>query len=124
MNDALYYEATVDFTRDPVRFRNEKINDVAFYIDVVGMDEQSAVRALNGAGYTNISVVYEKSFEAEGTVFRQSPEYSTAPNLDKTTVIVLTVSRNETETQVPPPTQEPTQPVETTEETLPEFDVQ
>lgn len=124
LNDALYYEATVDFTRDPVRFRNEKINDVAFYIDVVGMDEQSAVRALNGAGYTNISVVYEKSFEAEGTVFRQSPEYSTAPNLDKTTVIVLTVSRNETETQVPPPTQEPTQPVETTEETLPEFDVQ
>ncbi len=96
LNDAIYYEATVDFTRDPAKFTKEKTYDVAFYSDVMGLSETEAVNTLNSLGYKNVMVKYEESFEKEGTVISQSPSYSTAPNLDKTTTIVLTVSRNET----------------------------
>ena len=106
LNDAVFYEATVDFTREPAKFTKEKTFDVAFYADVTGLEEAEAVNTLNSLGYKNVTVRYEESFEKEGTVINQSPAYSTAPNLDKTTTIVLTVSKKEVT--------EPTQP------TLPE----
>ncbi len=94
LNDALYYEATVDFTREPVNFKKEKTNDVAFYVDVIGMEELEAIAALNANGYKNITLKYEVSFEKAGTVIKQSPVYSSAPHLDKTTSIVLTVAKD------------------------------
>ncbi|MBE6799909.1 MAG: Stk1 family PASTA domain-containing Ser/Thr kinase [Ruminococcaceae bacterium] len=106
LNDAVFYEATVDFTREPAKFTKEKTYDVAFYADVMGLTETEAVNTLNSLGYKNVTVKYEESFEKEGTVINQSPAYSTAPNLDKTTSIVLTVSRKEV--------------TETTQTTLPE----
>lgn len=111
LNEALFYEATVDFTREPAKFTKEKTYDVAFYADVMGLSETEAVNTLNSLGYKNITVKYEESFEKEGTVISQSPAYSTAPNLDKTTNIVLTVSKKE----VTEPTQ-PTIPEESSTE--------
>ena len=102
LNDALFYEATVDFTRDPAKFTKEQTYDVAFYADVIGLSEAEAVNTLNSLGYMNITVKYEESFEQEGTVISQSPSYATAPNLDKTTNIILTVSK----TDVTEPTQQ------------------
>ena len=93
LNEALYYEATVDFTREPVNFKKEKTNDVAFYVDVIGMEELEAIAALNANGYKNITLKYEVSFEKAGTVIKQSPVYNSAPHLDKTTLIVLTVAK-------------------------------
>ena len=105
LNDALYYEATVNFTREPAKFTKEKTYDIAFYADVIGLTEAEAVNTLNSLGYNNVTVKYEKSFEKEGTVINQSPAYDSAPNLDKTTAIVLTVVKNEvpesTETTAP-----------------------
>ena len=94
LNEALYYEATVDFTREPVNFKKEKTNDVAFYVDVIGMEELEAIAALNANGYKNITLKYEVSFEKAGTVIKQSPVYNSAPHLDKTTSIVLTVAKD------------------------------
>lgn len=93
LNDALFYEATVNFTREPAKFTKEKTYDVAFYADVTGLTETEAVNTLNSLGYKNVTVKYEESFEKEGTVILQSPGYATAPNLDKTAAIVLTVSK-------------------------------
>ena len=93
LNDALFYEAEVDFTREPAKFSKEKNYDVAFYADVLGLSETEAVTTLNNLGYKNVTVTYEESFEKEGTVINQSPSYITAPNLDRTTNIVLTVSK-------------------------------
>ena len=102
LGEAIFYEATVDFTREPAKFTKEKTYDVAFYADVMGLSEIEAVKTLNSLGYNNVTVKYEESFEKEGTVISQSPAYSTAPNLDKTTNIVLTVSKKETtETTTP-----------------------
>ncbi|MGN1317028.1 MAG: Stk1 family PASTA domain-containing Ser/Thr kinase [Acutalibacteraceae bacterium] len=95
LNDAIYYEATVNFTREPAKFTKEKTYDVAFYADVTGLTETEAVNTLNSLGYKNITVKYAESFEREGTVINQSPAYSTAPNLDKTASIVLTVAKND-----------------------------
>ncbi len=102
LNDAVFYEATVDFTREPAKFTKEKKYDVAFYADVMGLSEADAVKTLNDLGYRNVTVKYEESFEKEGTVISQSPAYSTAPNLDKTTNIVLTVAKSETTQAVTP----------------------
>ena len=77
----------------------------------MGLSETEAVNTLNSLGYKNITVKYEESFEKEGTVISQSPAYSTAPNLDKTTNIVLTISKME----VTEPTQ-PTFPEESSTE--------
>ena len=93
LNDALFYEATIDFTREPAKFTKEKTYDVAFYTDVVGLSEVEAINTLNNLGYKNVTVKYEESFEKEGTVISQSPAYATAPNLDKTTNIVLTICK-------------------------------
>lgn len=94
LNDAVYYEATVDFTREPVNFKKEKFNEVTFYVDVIGMEELQAVAALNANGYRNITLKYEVSFEKAGTVIKQSPVFSSAPHLDKTTSIVLTIAKD------------------------------
>ncbi len=112
LNDAIFYEATLNFTRSPVKFSRETTHDIAFYVDVGGMEEIEAVKALNEAGYKNVTVVYEQSFEKENTVIRQSPSYSSAPHLDKTASIVLTISKSEITT-----TEQPivTEPVETSE---------
>ncbi len=96
LNDAIYYEAKVNFTREPAKFSKEKTHDVAFYADVTGLSETEAVITLNSLGYKDITVKYAESFEREGTVINQSPAYSTAPNLDKTASIVLTVAKNDT----------------------------
>lgn len=113
LNDALFYDANVDFTRSPVKVNKEATNDVAFYENVVGLGETEAVNKLNAAGYNNVTVVYEESYQAEGTVIKQSPEYSTAPHLDKTAAIVLTVSKTEV---VVEPSPEPTPDTEVTPE--------
>lgn len=104
LNDALYYEATVDFTREPVNFKKEKTNDVAFYVDVIGMEELEAIAALNANGYKNITLKYEVSFEKAGTVIKQSPVYNSAPHLDKTTLIVLTVAKEASASTTEPST--------------------
>ncbi|MEE1503179.1 MAG: Stk1 family PASTA domain-containing Ser/Thr kinase [Acutalibacteraceae bacterium] len=115
LNDALFYEATVNFTREPAKFTKEKTYDVAFYADVMGLSETEAVNTLNSLGYKNITVKYEDSIEKEGTVINQSPAYSTAPNLDKTTSIVLTVSKKD----VTQPNNQPTLPEESSTEEQP-----
>lgn len=118
LNDALFYEATVNFTREPAKFTKEKTYEVAFYADVTGLSESEAVNTLNSLGYKNVTVRYEESFEKEGTVINQSPSYTSAPNLDKTTNIVLTVSRK----NVTEPTQ-PTIPEESSTEEQTELQV-
>jgi beta-lactam-binding protein with PASTA domain len=104
LNDAVFYDANLDFTRSPIKVNKEVTNDVAFYENVVGLTEAEAVKKLNDAGYNNVKVEYEESYETEGNVIRQSPQYSTAPHLDKTAAIVLTVSKPEPE---PSPEQTP-----------------
>ena len=109
INDAIFYEATVNFTREPAKFTKEKTHEVSFFADVVGLSETEAVNTLNNLGYKNITVKYEEHFEAEGTVFAQSPEYSKNPNLDKNTAITLIVSKKGTAI-----TTQPNQPNQTT----------
>lgn len=118
LNEAIYYEATLNFTRNPVRFSRETTHDVAFYVNVMGMEEIEAIKALNSAGYNNVTVKYEQSFEREGTVIMQTPSYSTAPHLDKSTSIVLTIAKSEvtTTTQVQPPVETPTESTEAAEQ--------
>ena len=96
LNEAIFYEATVNFTREPAKFTKEKTYDVAFFVDVVGLSETEAVTTLNNLGYKNITVKYEESFETEGTVIAQSPEYADNKNLNKTSIITLTVSKKGT----------------------------
>ena len=107
LNEVVYYEATIDFTREPAKFTKEKNYEISFYVNVVGLEEVAAVNALNAAGYKNVTVQYEESFEKEGTVIRQTPSHETAPNLDKSATIVLVVSKNQapdTTTLAPTPT--------------------
>lgn len=99
LNDVVYYEASVDFTKTPVKFSHEKTYDVSFYVNVVGLDETAAVKALNNAGFKNITIHYEQSFEKDNTVIAQTPSYNSAPNLDKNTLIVLTIAKNEVSTE-------------------------
>lgn len=106
VNGKLYYESVANFTREPVNVTGEKYYSVAFYINVVGLERTAAESALKRAGYYNISVVEVASSERAGTVIGQSPSHSSAPNLDKTATIVLTVAAAEP-TQ---PTQAPAAP--------------
>ena len=100
INDTLYYEAFANFTKEPVNVSMEKTHDVSFYIDVVGMSKFDAESALKKAGYHNIAFVDVQSDEVPGTVISQSPLQSSAPNLDKTATIVLSIAAEET-TQPP-----------------------
>lgn len=104
VNGKLYYEATGNFTKEPVNVTGEKYHSVAFYINVVGLDRSAAETALKKAGYYNISVIEVPSSERAGTVIGQSPSHSSAPNLDKTATIVLSVAAAETTQPTQPPT--------------------
>lgn len=96
INGKLYYEAFANFTKEPVSVSMEKTYDVAFYVNVVGLSRSEAEATLNRAGYHNISFVEVQSDAKPGTVLAQSPTYSSAPNLDKTAMIVLSVAVAET----------------------------
>ena len=93
LNDKVYFEAKADFTKDPVKLSDEKYHAINFYVDVVGMDVSQAKTALKKAGYKNIIVEEKASSEKKDTVLKQSPSQSSAPNLDKTATIVLTVAK-------------------------------
>ncbi|MGN0526445.1 MAG: Stk1 family PASTA domain-containing Ser/Thr kinase [Acutalibacteraceae bacterium] len=101
LNGKLYYEATVDFSKEPAKFSKEKTHNIDFYTNVVGMTETIAVATLNQLGYTNVTVRYEESNGEEGIVLNQSPSQSSAPNLDKTATIILTVCKNNVSDDVP-----------------------
>jgi exosome complex RNA-binding protein Rrp42 (RNase PH superfamily) len=106
LNDVLYYEATADFGKDPVSVSDEKYHSVSFYVNVVGMSVNDAKSALNNAGYNNITIQEQESSENPGVVINQSPSQSSAPNLDKTATIVLTVSKNSSNSVVDPSQEE------------------
>ena len=106
LNDMLYYEASADFERDPVRVSDEKYHSVSFYVNVVGMSVTDAKAALNNAGYNNVTIQEQESSETPGIVINQSPSQSTAPNLDKTATIVLTVSKDKSNSGVDLPQEE------------------
>ena len=57
------------------------------------MSVNEARIALGNAGYNNITIQEQESDSAEGTVLGQSPSQGSAPNLDKTATIVLTVAK-------------------------------
>ena len=59
-------------------------------IQVTGLDAQTAKERLGGLGFTNVTVEYQDSAEAEGVVIRQSVAKSSVIKL--TEPIVLTVS--------------------------------
>lgn len=100
LDNCLYYEAVGDFTKESVRISNSKTHNVAFYKDVVGLNEVEAINILNNAGYRTIQINRELSSEPAGTVIAQSPTYSSAPHVDTATTIVLTVSDGETDVPV------------------------
>ncbi len=93
INDKLYYECTVNFTREPVVAANERYYTIPFYINVVGLPVADAQAKLNQAGYTNISIIYVPDDQNEGTVVAQSPQPSNSPNLDKNSAITLYVAQ-------------------------------
>ncbi len=93
LNEKLYYEATADYSKSPAQLSGGKYHDLAFYPDVVGLNVNEAKSMLNSAGYTNITVNEVSSPEEAGTVVSQSPSQGSAPNLDKTATIVLSVSK-------------------------------
>jgi serine/threonine-protein kinase len=92
LNEKLYYEVKVDYSKSPAKLSGEKYHPVSFYINVVGMDVVAAENALKKAGYNNISIVEVVSTQKANTVISQSPTQSSAPNLDKTATIVLNVA--------------------------------
>lgn len=104
VNGKLYYEAFANFTKEPVSVSMEKTYDVAFYVNVVGLSRAEAEATLNRAGYHNISFVEVQSDAKPGTVLAQSPTYSSAPNLDKTAMIALSVAVAETTPDIQPGT--------------------
>lgn len=92
LDDLLYMEMIASFSKEPVKFSEIREHSLNFYMDVTGLKEKDAVAALNEAGYKNIRIEYTKSTYEEGVVLNQSPSYSSAPHIDKTATIVLTVS--------------------------------
>jgi serine/threonine-protein kinase len=112
----LYYEAIGDFSKNPGKLTKEKNHDVSFYVDVVGLTKAEAEKALRDAGYNNINFQSAPSTEKPGTVISQTPKYSSAANLDTSTIIVLTIA--EEETTKAPITTAPVTEIETTIETV------
>lgn len=112
----LYYEAIGDFSKNPGKLTKEKNYDVSFYVDVVGLTKADAEKALRDAGYNNINFQSAPSTEKPGTVISQTPKYSSAANLDTSTIIVLTIA--EEETTKAPSTTAPVIEIETTIETV------
>ena len=93
INEKLYYECTVNFTKEPVVAANEKYYAVSFYVNVVGMASEEAHTKLYEAGYKNIEVFEIPSDEKAGTVIAQSPQASPTSNVDKTAKITLYVAQ-------------------------------
>ena len=93
LNDKLYYDGEIHFDNDPASIWYTKYHQVDFYVNVVGMNINEARIALSNAGYNNVTIQEQESDSAEGTVLGQSPSQSSAPNLDKTATIVLTVAK-------------------------------
>lgn len=112
----LYYEAIGDFSKNPGKLTKEKNHDVSFYVDVVGLTKAEAEKALRDAGYNNINFQSAPSTEKPGTVISQTPKYSSAANLDTSTIIVLTIA--EEETTKAPVTNAPVTEIQTTIETV------
>ncbi len=102
INDNLYYEATANFTKEPVSLTKERVYNISFYTNVMGLDWRTAESRLNSAGYYNISFVQVPSTEKVGTVLGQTPTHSDYPNLDKNSQIVLYIAAEET-THTPQP---------------------
>ncbi len=92
IGESLYYDAIGDFSVSPAKLSKEKYYTISFYVDVVGMSKEEAIKKLNAAGYNNITIKNEPSYEQEGRVIAQTPMHSSAPNLDSSTTIVLTVA--------------------------------
>ena len=61
------------------------------------MSEYEAINALQNLGYKTIQINRELSNQPAGTVIAQSPTFSSAPHVDLSTTIVLTVSKGSTE---------------------------
>ncbi len=93
LNDKLYYDGEIHFDKEPASIWYTKYHQVDFYVNVVGMNINEARIALSNAGYNNVTIQEQESDSAEGTVLGQSPSQSSAPNLDKTATIVLTVAK-------------------------------
>ena len=93
INEKLYYECTVNFTKEPVVAANEKYYSISFYMNVVGMTSEEAHTKLYEAGYKNIEVFEIPSDEKAGTVIAQSPQASSTSNVDKTAKITLYVAQ-------------------------------
>ena len=93
LNDKLYYDGEIHFDNDPASIWYTKYHQVDFYVNVVGMNINEARIALSNSGYNNITIQEQESDSAPGTVLGQSPSQSSAPNLDKTATIVLTVAK-------------------------------
>ncbi len=104
IDDQIYYEAVGDFSKNPGKLSKEKKHEISFYVDVVGLPKADAEKALRAAGYTNINIQTVPSSEKAGTVISQTPKYSSATNLDTSTIIILTVAEE----------QKPTKPAQTT----------
>lgn len=118
IDDQLYYEAIADFSKNPGKLSKEKNYDVSFYINVVGLPKADAEKALRAAGYNNINFQSAPSTEKPGTVISQTPKYSSAANLDTSTIIVLTVAEEEKTTKAPSTTSAPVTEADTTIETV------
>ena len=101
INDKLYYESTANFTKEPVSVTRERYYTISFYVDVVGLDKETARAELNKAGYNNISFIEIPGSEPAGTVVAQTPSTSTSPNLDKTSAITLYIAASQESTQQP-----------------------
>ena len=106
LNDKLYYDGEVHFDKEPAIIVQETYHQVDFYINVIGMNVNDAKAALNKSGYNNITIVEQESSENPGVVINQSPSQGSAPSLDKTATIVLTVSKEKSDIGV-----DATQPV-------------
>ncbi len=100
LNDKLYYDGEVHFDKEPAIIVQETYHQVDFYINVIGMNVNEAKAALNKSGYNNITIVEQESSENPGVVISQSPSQGSAPSLDKTATIVLTVSKEKSDISV------------------------
>ena len=118
IDDQPYYEAVADFSKNPGKLSKEKHHDVSFYVDVTGLPKADAEKALRAAGYNNINFQSAPSTEKPGTVISQTPKYSSAANLDTSTIIVLTVAEEEKTTKPPQTTAAPVTETDTTIETV------
>ncbi|MCR4615235.1 MAG: Stk1 family PASTA domain-containing Ser/Thr kinase [Clostridiales bacterium] len=78
------YDCTIDFTKKPPELSNvqtydyDSSNKKAFVPDVVGNSRSKAVQSIKAAGFPNINVIEEVTYDSEkdGIVFNQDPAHS------------------------------------------------